>query len=114
MQRLSEELKIYHDINVFKSNQREFTINHYAGPVKYNIKNMVAKNKDKVLLSLMVAFLDLNILINCPLIQVPREIIDFLTTKCQFDFLNAIQEDNATSHNMDGQTTLSKFTVNYC
>lgn len=48
--RLSTELKNYPDfIPSFTENNSEFTIIHFAGAVKYDLKNMIAKNTDKVM-----------------------------------------------------------------
>lgn len=48
MERLSKELKSHSDFAISTNHNKEFTIIHYTGPVKYNIRNMISKNTDKV------------------------------------------------------------------
>lgn len=48
MARLNEELKNKKNFNILLKTKNEFIINHYAGPVKYDVRNMISKNTDKV------------------------------------------------------------------
>lgn len=48
LRRFETELKQHPDIVLSANDFKSFTIVHYAGPVKYHVNQMIAKNRDKV------------------------------------------------------------------